>query len=982
MPYFRGRLSVRTAGTRIPCGSARLMNARSPISRAATSPHREARRVDRRSDALEEGDRDGARRAMTGELIGREGELSVIQAFLDRPAEGPRALVLEGEAGIGKSTLWLAGVAAARERAFRVVTSRPAEVERTLPFVVLGDLFADAEPAALAALPAPRRRAFESALLREDPELPVDPRALGVAIVNLLPILAAGGPLVLAIDDDQWIDPSSAVTLKFALRRSPRQSVLLLVSRRSDRAAATALEESIDPAAVGRLEVGPLSVGAIQALIQSRLGLTFPRPTLLRLHELSGGNPFYSLELARVRSMDPARDPTGPLAVPPSLERLVSTRLGAFDAQTRQALLLISAHGRLPVALLRPLHVAPETLDQARAANVILTAAGVVGFTHPLLASALYQGATAGERHAAHRLLAEALVDPVDRGRHLALGAEEPDDELAAALESASNVARDRGMPIAAAELAEHALRLTPADALDHRHHRAMGTARAHAAAGEARRARAIADDLKTQAPKGPRRAEAFVLAADLAEPSSAVALLQQALVEAAGEPTLAATIHARLAAQGSMTKGRAWAERHARSSLRLAERLDDDTLRADALATLAILRFYRGDPHALELADQAYRLARDLGDPRLVKVASLWMGLALMSSGSYGRAREWLERQLSEWGDRDEQVRSEILWSLALVEFWSGRWSIASGYADEIREIAVQYGETPTDHLPPALVALHRGQIVSARDHSRRAMTLAHGHLLPQHLAVLGVCDLWSGSPPGARIYFNQAEETADIRGWDEPNMRWWRSEYVEALLQLGQVDDAARLVASWQGDAQRLGRERVLAQTLRCRGLITAARGDLLTAQTLLEEAVEQHGTVGDPFGRGRALLALGTVRLRLRRKRAARAALEAALNGFEALGAAGWGATARAALARVGGRGRIEGLSPSELRVATLVAEGRTNREVASTLFLGERTVSSHLTHIYAKLGVRSRTELARHVLPDLEPSAGDSSKVPTS
>jgi hypothetical protein len=144
---------------------------------------------------------------MTGQIIGRDAELSVVQAFLDRSPEGLTALVLEGEAGIGKSTLWLAGVAAARERSLRVLISRPAETERMLANLVLGDLFGDTAPEVLATLPAPRRRAFESALLREETDIPVDPRALGVAILTLLPLLADRRTLVLAIDDDQWLDP-------------------------------------------------------------------------------------------------------------------------------------------------------------------------------------------------------------------------------------------------------------------------------------------------------------------------------------------------------------------------------------------------------------------------------------------------------------------------------------------------------------------------------------------------------------------------------------------------------------------------------------------------------------------------------------------------------------------------------------------------------------------------------------------------------
>jgi DNA-binding CsgD family transcriptional regulator len=194
---------------------------------------------------------------------------------------------------------------------------------------------------------------------------------------------------------------------------------------------------------------------------------------------------------------------------------------------------------------------------------------------------------------------------------------------------------------------------------------------------------------------------------------------------------------------------------------------------------------------------------------------------------------------------------------------------------------------------------------------------------------------------------------------------MFWWRADHAEALLMLGRLDDAAALVHAWEADAARLGREAVLAQATRCRGLVAAARGNVEDALTELTRAVAQHEAVGDPFGRARALLALGVVRRRARQKRAAREALTEALDGFETCGAAGWAEKAGAELGRIGGRTRIEGLTPAEGRIAALVAEGHTNREVAAALFLGERTVASHLTRIYAKLDVRSRTELARKI-----------------
>jgi DNA-binding CsgD family transcriptional regulator len=919
---------------------------------------------------------------MTGEMIGRDVELSDVRAFLDRPVDGLRALVLEGEAGIGKSTIWQAGVVAARERSFRVLVSSPAEAERTLPYVVLGDLFAQTGSEALDQLEVPRRRAFESALLRAEADLPVDPRALGVAIVTLLPLLAGTGPLVLAIDDDQWMDASSAATLGFALRRSLEQPVLLLVSRRVDDVPAPTADAWMSRIEVGRLHIGELSVGAIQSLLRSRLDGSFPRPTLLRLHEASGGNPFHALELARARMMDPTRDLTAPLAVPPSLERLVAARLDALATPTRRALFLIAAHGRMPIGLLRALGVTDAALEHALTANVVANAQGVVSFTHPLLASAIYQKTASAERRDAHLRLAAALDDPVDRGRHLALASDEPSDTLAASLESAALVARDRGIPMAAAELAEHSIRLTPADAPDDRHRRAVAAARAHLEAGAGGRARAIAAEVLARASGGAQRAEALVLGSETEDVGLAVSLLEKALAEAAGVPALEATIHAGLAEVGRATKGSAWAERHAREALQLAERLDDDAVRSRALAVLAQDAFERGDPQAFELVERAHQLARSLGDPHRVSWADEMMGAVLTFSGDYERAREWLLRVLDYWRDRDEQVRSLLLWLLALGEVWTGRWSAASEYADQVRDISVQYGEVSTDHLSPALIALHRGQIEVARDHSRRALLLADGHLLPQHVAVLGVCDLWSGSPAAALVHLIEAEQTADLRGWHEPNMRWWRADYAEALLQVGRVEDAAQLVADWEAAATRLDRERVLAQAVRCRGLIAAALGDVATALALLEEAADRHESVGDPFNRARALLALGGVRLRARQKRTAREALEAALAGFEDLGAAGWAATARSELARIGGRERIEGLSPSELRVAELVAEGRTNREIASLLFLGERTVAGHLTHVYAKLGIRSRTELARQLPPRTGRSAEKASKVATS
>jgi DNA-binding CsgD family transcriptional regulator len=905
---------------------------------------------------------------MPGDIVGRDEELGSLYAVLDQIADRPAALVLEGEAGIGKSTLWLAGVEAARERGLRVLMSRPAEAERGLAHAGLGDLFENVLESVLPTLPAPRRRALQVALLVEEAADGSDPRTLGVAVRNALEVLVSERPVVLAVDDVQWLDPSSAEALAFALRRMREQSILLLLARRvGEGAEPSELERAIETDRVERLPVGPLSLGATHRLLQARLGQTFSRPTLLRVHEVSGGNPFYALELARVL-LGADVDPMQPLRIPETLEGLVRARLAGLPPTTRQALLLASAVGRPSAELLAGMGVTADVLDPALAQHVIERADGTIHFTHPLLASVVYQGVSADERRRAHGLVAQVVDEPILRARQLALSAESPDPGVAAALEEASNLANARGAPIAAAELGEHALRLTPLDAHDDRHRRALAAARAHLAAGEATRARTIAVDLLARTRAGPSRVEALLLLAELESLDRSIALLHEALGEAVAHPALQAVIHRRLASRGRFTEGLEWAEEHARASLALAESLDDDALRAGALSVLALLRFDLGDEGTPRLAERAHEAAAAVADPELLKEAGWALAHVLMWSVETDRARAMLESQHREWSERDEPQSARALWYLSWVELRAGRWSLAAEYADRARDVGVQYGtDLPQHFLLFALVAAHRGELERARDVAERGWALAEsqGALMAGLVAIPGLVAFWSGDAAAGAASFAAAEQTASAAGWREPNMRWWRADYVEALLELGRMDDAVRLLDAWEADAAHVGREWVLAQVTRCRGHVAAAQADVEQAHSLLEQAVARHEAVGDPFGRARALLALGVVRRRARQKRAAREAIEAALAGFEDLGAASWAEKARAELGRVGGRTRVEGLTPAERRVADLVAEGRTNREVAATLFLGERTVASHLTRIYAKLGVRSRTKLARRL-----------------
>ena len=900
---------------------------------------------------------------MTHEIVGRDHELASIRSFIDDSALGPSALVLQGEPGIGKSALWLAGVEYASAQKLRVLASRPAEPERSLAYVGIGDLFERALDDVLPPLSLPRRRALEGALLLEDtaPD-PVDSRALGLAVRDGLRVLAEEGTAVVAIDDLQWFDTASTDALAFALRRLDADRVRFLLARRSANGTQRPeIELALAEERVGRLSVGPLSVGALHRLLRGSVHRAFARQTLLRIHKRSGGNPFYALELARALGLEV--DPTQPLPVPQTLEGLLRTRLTGLPATTREALALAAALGAPSASLLERAGVDPRALDPAADAHVIEREDGTLRFSHPLLSSVIYAD-LGDERQRIHRRIAEIVDDPLDRARHLGLAAAGADPEVAAVLDEAARTASGRGAAALAAELAEHALRLTPPVAQAERRRRALAAARLHHAAGEWTRARTLTTDLLAEAWIGSSRPEALLLLSEFESEDRSLALLDEALQEAGARPSLEAAIHCRIA----------WARRfsaegmpHAQAALELADEVDDDVLRAQAHAVQAVLGWFAGENETPdELPVRARDFANAVGGEHLVREATQAIVNTLAPASRRDEARALFEREYDEWREQDEPRAARASWGLAWVEFWAGRWELASEHAVRAHDISIQYGlEMPQDHLPIAVITVHQGLFEIAHEHSQRALELVDAELatrIPQHRAVLGLVALSNAELSAADEWLEQADRQAASMGWREPSVRWWTGDRVELLLELGRIDDAVSLLDRWDADAVRVEREWVVAHVTRCRGLVAAANGEVETALDFLAQAVVEHETVGDPFGRGRALLALGVVKRRLRQKRPAREAIEAALEAFETVGASAWASKASAELGRISGRTRAQGLTAAELRVASLVAEGRTNREVAAALFLGERTVASHLNHIYGKLGVRSRTELA--------------------
>ncbi|MGN6869015.1 MAG: AAA family ATPase, partial [Solirubrobacteraceae bacterium] len=404
--------------------------------------------------------------------------------------EGPRALVLEGEAGVGKTALLRHAVDVATEGGWRILSSAPAASETRLAFAALGDLLDLVIDEVLPALPRPQRRSLEIALLRGDSDSgqdPIDERTIGVATLWVLRQISAQAPLLLAIDDLQWVDASSAAALRFALRRLRDEPVLVLATRRIEagRGAPIELERMLGDERVRRVSVGPLSLGGVHELLVARLGFDASRSTLIRLQELAEGNPFYSLEIGRElidRGGEPPPDQA--LPVPQSVSGLVGARLGRLSPAARTVLLAAAALARPTRTILSQLEDQAEAgLDEAVAAGLIGPANSErVRFAHPLFASVHYEQTPLAERRRIHARLSELVEDLEQQARHLALSTPGVDERIAAQLDLAASSAAARGGPRAAAELCDLAARLSPVSA--QRAQRVLASAEYHQRAG------------------------------------------------------------------------------------------------------------------------------------------------------------------------------------------------------------------------------------------------------------------------------------------------------------------------------------------------------------------------------------------------------------------------------------------------------------------------------------------------------------------
>ena len=909
------------------------------------------------------------------QLVGRQAALDVISAWARTLATGPSAVLITGEAGIGKTMVWHAAVDAARAAGATVLVARPAEVELPLAHAALADLF-DGLPRqrvnnVIADLPDVQRAALSGALSLTDRPRPGDPLLVARATRSAFERLAEAGPIVVAIDDAHWLDPASARALAYAARRLPNAPLGFVVSIRSGQADPIGVGEAFGRGLV-HLPLEGLSLGAIAHIVRSQARDQIARRTLVRIHEQSAGNPFYALELARA----------GPAALPTTLTEMLGRRLDAVSAGGRSAVEQVAVLGPRPIADFADL----RGVDAAVDAGVLVADSDDVRFTHPLLAAEAYRRIPPGRRRGLHQAAAETAQSEMDRARHVALASTGPDPQLAAQLEAAALAARMGGNPEIAAELAGQARRLTPRADQVGLARRTMDEADYLFLAADEAGAQRLVEGVVSGLVRGAVRVRALVqLALTQREAAAAVELLEEAVSEPVDDPVLATRTLAQLAWQrGAWLGDVAAALGEARQAVASADELGDESTLVTALTTLGLILSISDEvgakgafERAIQILDRAPNAAGD-HTPHLAYAHERWW------RGEFATAEALLSgerRRAIELGDDSTLMRLAIFG--AEFELRRGRWTEAERLLEEAMLDARGYWR---------LVALIRRGILRGRrgDPSaledaaelRDAPMAASDPVFPVAAEfVAGLLDLAHGQVATAADRMARLPEHVAGNASRRAEFAVTIPEATAALVAAGDLDRARSLTRQLEERVAQLEPWGTGAVAY-CHGLITLAEGDAARAIEHLHEAAAAFERIGSPFELAHALLATGNALRRGGHRHDAATALERAASIFAQLGAEPARAAADEALRRTNPRPRSgDALTPTERRVAALVAEGRTNRETAARLFTTVATVEAHLTRIYGKLRVRSRTELARLVSDgrlsldaDADPGAG--------
>ena len=896
-------------------------------------------------------------------VVGREAEQAHIGAFVDAVGDGVRALVIRGDPGIGKTTLWQQAVQACERAGYEVLVTRPAEEELSLALAGLVDLF--------------EHHASDVPVLQAQ----ADPLVRGRALLAALRLIAESRPVLVAIDDLQWLDSASARALRYALRRLDAEPVGVLATTRlgSTPEDPLAMADLLPPGRFDAIDLGPLSLAEVRRLMGRIVATISPR-TLRRIHEVSGGNPLFALELARPLATDDraARSPGG-LRLPDSMQAAILRRLESVPVDLAPLLETASALARTSVRELR------ETVPDADVDALIALAErhGLlvvdeeleVRFSHPLIGSVVYGRMSPLARRSLHDRLARRAGDPDLRAHHLALCTDEPDAEVADLLAQAAQRASDRGALGLAAEFAEHSVRLTPPEDTDAARGHALDHIGYLTAAGEPVRALRLADGLVARLPPGPGRAEALVQRAQLEDDDleTGESLLVRALEDAGADAPLRGRVLDQLGWLRGIFRGDLPAGIEcAREALAVADAVGDPEFQMSAAAGLSNMQTLAGTPRP-ELMARAVALEDEIGRPPLWAGPRVLLGEQRLWAGDLLGARALLEAAVADAANRNhERWLPYSLYDLASVESAAGNLVKADGLLRQALELARDCEDAHVESwifYRHALAATWLGRAEEARAAAKRRLDAGtrRGERpgIARARSVLGLLALSEGDTATAAGELGQSVGLLDEMGFAHPGAIPALPDAIEAFALTGDGDAAQQLLEQLEGQAARVGSAWALAALDRAHGVVAFAQGKTDAAVASLRTAASAFAGLGFRPDAARAVLIEGRALLRAGQRTAAADALARARDAFAEMGAALWEARAAEELDRAAPGRAVGGLTPAESRIAALVARGAKNREIAQALFMSVATVEAHLTRVYRKLDIRSRSELTRLV-----------------
>jgi DNA-binding NarL/FixJ family response regulator len=894
-------------------------------------------------------------------LIGRVDEQARVIALLEAARRGESGgLVIRGEPGVGKSSLLDAVVEQAGD--FRVLRALGVESESDLVFSGLLELVRPAI-GLISDLPDGQRQALENALgLGRSGS--VDRFAVYTATLGLLALAAEERPLLCVVDDAQWVDPTSREALLFATRRLAAEGVVMLFGARDSEA------QFFEARGIPELVLAGLDADDARRLVEASSAEPIAPSVVATLITATGGNPLALIEIpAALRESqrlgaEPLDDP---LRGGAAVERAFGARVRALSQAAQRALLIaaVSDSGESN-SVLQAAGVDACGLDEAEAAGLIRIAGEQLRFRHPLVRSAVDAAATSGERRLAHAALASAL-DGWDDDRatwHRAAATVGQNEQVAAALERVAEGARRRGGAESQARLLDRAARLTPDR--ERQAERLHAAGRAAYDAGRIDYAAALLDD-------GLALAASPQLRADLVE----------GRVETA-------KVRGDLANWIDMC----WAE---------AERIaEHDRVRASRILFHVYDHYAEQHEvaHARDVLDRIIALATGAPDDQNVLLARGWQALM---EGDIAEARAAATRGVELSSDRINERAAEFPFVLAyigdveaaaaalepvvdrlrrdaavldlakalltqsVIERCLGRWRAALSTASEALALSEEAGIPYLTCMSLGFLATIEGTLAleSGAARARRVSEMAPG------MGQQGEAMVATGALATIELVAGRIDEAIDLLEGVRDDMRdvharfsFWEADLIEAYVRARRRHDAAELLRSFDRGARQAQHPQAIAIAARCGALLAEDDADEAYAEAM---ALLSAGPW--PLDLARCELLNGERLRRAGKRAAARTQLHSALDRFEQLGAVGFAERARQELQATGDTVRRatpdtrDDLTPQERQIATLAAGGATNREVAASVFLSTKTVEKHLSSVYRKLDVRSRTELAR-------------------